>query len=647
MAKQIKYKEDARRILKQGLDKVANAVKVTLGPKGRNVVLGSGFGSPTITNDGVSIAKEIELEDTVENIGAEIIKEVASKTNDIAGDGTTSAVLLCQAIATEGLKNVAAGANPLSLRKGIILGKDAILSALKEMSKPISTHEEISQVATISAQDSEIGNLIAEIMGEVGKDGVITVEESKTFGLSKEIVKGLQFDRGYISHYMVSNAEKMESVLEDPYILITDKKIASLPEILPILEKIIKTGKKELVIIADDVEGDALSTLIVNKLRGIFHALAIKSPGFGDRKKEMLEDIACVTGGQVISEEKGMKLENIELEMLGHARRVISTKENTTIVEGKGSKEELSTRINQIKAEIKNATSDFDKEKLQERLAKLSGGVGVLKVGAATEVEQKAKQHKIEDSLHATRAAVEEGIVAGGGVALLRASASLENITLEGDEQTGINILKRAVEEPIRQISQNAGIDGAVVVQKVKEGKGEFGFNAATMVYEDLIKEGFNMADQTLGVDIGGVIINRTLKGDSYPPLPDVFEVLKNLREKKFGNIILVSHADSDLRMKMLDWLLRQDFHRKTGISFLNIHFSRKRSEKVAICRKYKVTHFIDDRTEVLGHLLGSGIKSLYLFQGRQDEMKSNMHILPFIKQVASWQEIAKELLGE
>ncbi|OGZ63802.1 MAG: chaperonin GroL [Candidatus Staskawiczbacteria bacterium RIFCSPLOWO2_01_FULL_40_39] len=490
MAKKIIFKEDARKALKNGLDKVANAVKVTLGPKGRNVVLGSGFGSPTITNDGVSIAKEIELEDAIENIGAEIIKEVASKTNDIAGDGTTSAVLLTQAIATEGLKNVAAGANPLALRKGIVKGKDAIIASLKEMSKKINTKEEVSQVATISAQDKEVGDLIAEVMEDVGKDGVITVEESKTFGLSKEIVKGLQFDRGYISHYMVSNAEKMESVLEDPYILITDKKIASLPEILPILEKIIKTGKKELVIIADDVEGDALSTLIVNKLRGIFHALAIKSPGFGDRKKEMLEDIACVTGGQVISEEKGMKLENIELEMLGHARRVISTKENTTIVEGKGSKEELSTRINQIKAEIKNATSDFDKEKLQERLAKLSGGVGVLKVGAATEVEQKAKQHKIEDSLHATRAAVEEGIVAGGGVALLRASASLENITLEGDEQTGINILKRAVEEPIRQISQNAGIDGAVVVQKVKEGKGEFGFNAATMVYEDLIKAG-------------------------------------------------------------------------------------------------------------------------------------------------------------
>ena len=490
MAKQIKYKEDARKLLKNGLDKVANAVKVTMGPKGRNVVLGSSFGSPTITNDGVSIAKEIELEDIMENIGAEIIKEVASKTNDIAGDGTTSAVLLTQAIATEGLKNVAAGANPLALRKGIVKGKDAIIAALKEMSKAISTKEEISQVATISAQDKEMGDLIAQVIEEVGKDGVITVEESKTFGLSKEIVKGLQFDKGYISPYMVSNPEKMEAALEDPYILITDKKIAALQEILPLLEKIVKSGKKELVIIADDVEGDALTTLIVNRLRGIFTALAIKSPGFGDRKKEMLEDIACVTGGQVISEEKGMKLENVELEMLGRARKIISAKENTTIVEGKGDKGQIEQRIGQIRKEIKDATSDFDKEKLQERLAKLSGGVGVIKVGAATEVEQKAKQHKLEDALHATRAAVEEGIVPGGGVALLRSLAALETIKLEGDEQTGINILKRALEEPIRQISQNAGIDGAVVVQKVKEGTGEFGFNAQTMAYEDLIKAG-------------------------------------------------------------------------------------------------------------------------------------------------------------
>ena len=490
MSKRIIFKEDARKALKMGLDKVANAVKVTLGPKGRNVVLGSSYGSPTITNDGVSIAKEIELEDATENIGAEIIKEVASKTNDTAGDGTTSAVVLTQAIATEGLKNVAAGANPLALRKGIIKAKDAIVSALKTMSKKISTKEEISQVATISAEDREMGDLIALAMEEVGKDGVITVEESKTFGLSKEIVKGLQFDRGYISHYMVSNTEKMEAAMEDAHILITDKKISSLQEILPLLEKIIKSGKKELVVLADDVDGDALATLIVNKLRGIFNALAIKAPGFGDKKKEMLEDIACVTGGQVISEEKGMKLENVELTMLGRARRVIATKDNTTIVEGKGEKTEIEKRISQIRANIQSATSDFDKDKFQERLAKLSGGVGVIKVGAATEVEQKAKQHKLEDALHATRAAVEEGIVAGGGVALLRASLSLESLGGEGDEKTGIAILKRAVEEPIRQIAQNAGIDGAVVLQKVKEGQGEFGFNAAKMVYEDLIKAG-------------------------------------------------------------------------------------------------------------------------------------------------------------
>ncbi len=498
MAKKIIYKEDARKALKAGLDKVANAVKVTMGPKGRNVVLGQSFGSPTITNDGVSIAKEIELEDAMENIGAEIIKEVASKTNDVAGDGTTASVVLTQAIATEGLKNVAAGANPLALRKGIVKGKDAIVLSLKAMSKTISSREEISQVATISAQDTQMGDLIAEVMMEVGKDGVITVEESKTFGLSKEIVKGLQFDRGYISPYMVSNSEKMEAVLEDPYILITDKKISSLQEILPLLEKIIKTGKKELVIIADDVDGDALTTLIVNRLRGMFTALAIKAPGFGDSKKQMLQDIAIVTGGKVISQEVGMKLETAELDMLGHARRVIATKENTTIVEGKGEKSLIEQRVFGLRKEIENATSGFDKDKLQERLAKLAGGVGVLKVGAATEVEQKAKQHKLEDALNATRAAIEEGIVPGGGVALLRALQSLETIKLEGDEATGVNILKRALEEPIRQIAENAGIDGAVVVAKVKEsfgaaqdkGNENFGFNAQTMVYEDLIKAG-------------------------------------------------------------------------------------------------------------------------------------------------------------
>lgn len=492
--KQITYSEDARKKLKNGLDKVANAVKVTLGPKGRNVVLSSSYGSPTITNDGVTIAKDIELEDRIENIGAEIIKEVASKTNDIAGDGTTSAVLLCQAIATEGLKNVAAGANPLALRKGIIKAKDAVILALKEMSKPITTKDEKAQVATISAGDTEMGNLIAEVMEEVGRDGVITTEESKTFGLSKEIVKGLQFDKGYISGYMATNAEKMEASFEDPYILITDRKISSLQEILPLLEKLLKAGKKELVIIADDVDGDALTTLIVNKIRGIFSALAVKAPGFGDTKKEILEDIAIVTGAEVISEVKGMKLENTEIEMLGQARRIISTKENTTIVEGKGEKTKIEERVAFIKKLIEQSNSEFDKNKLKERLAKLSGGVGVIKVGAATEVEQKAKQLKLEDALHATKAAVEEGIVPGGGVALLRTLSALEKLQLEGDEKTGLNILKRAIEEPVRQIAENAGIDGAVVVQKVKDGgldgQLDFGFNAGDMIYENLIKAG-------------------------------------------------------------------------------------------------------------------------------------------------------------
>jgi len=490
MAKQIIFQEEARKKLKTGAEKLADAVRVTLGPKGRNVVLDKGFGVPVITNDGVSIAKEIELEDRVENLGAEIVKEVAEKTNDIAGDGTTTAVVLASAIISEGLKNVTAGANPLAIKKGIEKGAEKVVEGLKKMSKKISTKEEISQVATISAESGEIGNLIAEIMEEVGKDGVITIEESKTFGLQKEIVKGLQFDRGYNSHYMVTDPERMEAAYEDPYILVTDKKISSLNEIVPVLEKVAQSGKKELVIIADDVDGDALATLVVNKLRGIFNGLAIKAPGFGDRKKEALQDIAIITGAQFISEEAGLKLENVKVEMLGSARRIVSTKENTTIIEGKGKKEDVDARIGQIKAEIKSAESDFDKEKLQERLAKLAGGVAVIKVGAATEVEQKAKQHKTEDALSATRAAIEEGVVAGGGVALLRAVVALEGVEADGDEKTGMNILQKALEEPIRQISKNAGIDGAVVVQKVKEGQGSFGFNAEKMIYEDLMKSG-------------------------------------------------------------------------------------------------------------------------------------------------------------
>ena len=492
MAKQIEYSEAARKKLKQGVDKLANAVKVTLGPKGRNVVLESSFGPPTITNDGVTIAKEIELEDKTENLGAEIVKEVASKTNDVAGDGTTTAVLLTQAIVTEGLKNVTAGANPLAIKRGIAKAKDKVVEALKKMSKKVAGREEIAQVATISAEDSDMGNLIAEVFEEVGKDGVITVEESKTFGLQKEIVKGLQFDRGYISPYMINNAERMEAVYENPYILVTDRKISSLNEILPILEKLAQVGKKELVIIADEVEGDALATLVVNKLRGVFNTLAIKAPGFGDRKKEMLADIACVTGAQLISEETGMKLEDVKQEMLGQARKVVSTKENTTIIEGKGSKEEIDARIKQIKKEIETTDSEFDKEKLQERLAKLTGGVAVIKVGAATEVEQKARQHKIEDALAATRAAVEEGIVPGGGVALLKTVESLESLESEGDEKIGVDILKRALEAPIRQIAKNAGQEGSVVVDQVRKNKEKesFGFNARTGAFEDLMEAG-------------------------------------------------------------------------------------------------------------------------------------------------------------
>jgi len=495
MSKQILFGENARKKLKSGVDQIANAIKVTLGPKGRFVVLGKSYGAPEICDDGVTIAKEIELKDKIENLGAEIIKEVAEKTNDAAGDGTTTAVVLAQAIVSEGLKNVAAGASPQALKKGVEKGVKAVVDNLKKIKKDISgKKEEIAQVATISAGDPEIGNLIAEVMSEVGKDGVVTVEESKKFGLEKEIVKGLQFDKGYVSPYMVTDAERMEAVLEEPYILITDKKISAIADILPVLEKVAQAGKKELVIIAEEIEGEALATLLVNKLRGIFNALAIKSPGFGDRKKEMLEDIATVAATKVISEEIGLKLENISIEDLGTARKVLSTKERTTIIGGVDVNDSKNTRvrdrINQIKNEIKTADSSFDKEKLQERLAKLSGGVAVIKVGAATEVEQKAKQRKTEDALNATRAAAEEGILPGGGVALLRCLPVLNELKLEGDEKTGINILKIALESPIRQLAQNSGMDGAVVAQRVKEGSENFGFNAETLEYEDLIQSG-------------------------------------------------------------------------------------------------------------------------------------------------------------
>ena len=490
MAKQILFNEKARQALKRGVDKLADAVKVTLGPRGKNVVLDKGFGTPQIVNDGVTIAKEIELEDKFENIGAELVKEVASKTNDVAGDGTTTATVLAQAIVAEGLKNVAAGSNPILIKSGIEKGVKAIVEELQRMRQDISTKEERQQVASISANDPEIGRVIAEAMEEVGPEGVITVEESQTFGMQKEIVEGMQFDRGLLSSYMITNAERMEAVYEDPYILITDKKISALNDILPLLEKLAQSGRKELVIIAEEVDGEALATLVVNKLRGTFSTLAIKAPGFGDRRKEMLEDIAALTGGKVITEDLGLKIENTEITDLGQARRVVATKENTTIIEGKGDEEKIKARVGQIKKEIETIESEFDKEKLQERLAKLSGGVAVLKVGAATETEIKEKKLRIEDALAATKAAVAEGIVVGGGVALLRASKTLDGVKVEGEEEIGVDILRRALLEPVRQIANNAGKNGDVVVEEVKRQPGNYGYNVVTDKYEDLIEAG-------------------------------------------------------------------------------------------------------------------------------------------------------------
>jgi chaperonin GroEL len=490
MAKQILFSEKARQALKRGIDKLADAVKVTLGPRGKNVVLDKGFGTPQIVNDGVTIAKEIELEDKFENLGAELVKEVASKTNDVAGDGTTTATVLAQAIFSEGIKNVAAGANPILIKSGIEKGVKAIVEELQRMKQDISTKEERQQVASISANDPEIGRVIAEAMEEVGPEGVITVEESQTFGMQKEVVEGMQFDKGLLSSYMITNAERMEAVYEDPYILITDKKISALGDILPLLEKLAQSGRKEIVIIAEDVDGEALATLVVNKLRGTFNALAIKAPGFGDRRKEMLEDIAVLTGGKVISEDVGLKIENTEIGDLGQARRVVATKENTTIVEGKGDEEKIKARVAQIKKEIETTESEFDKEKLQERLAKLSGGVAVLKVGAATETEIKEKKLRIEDALAATKAAVAEGIVVGGGVALLRASKILDGVKAEGEEGVGVEILRRAMLEPVRQIAANAGKNGDVVVEEVKRQPGNYGYNAVADKYEDLVEAG-------------------------------------------------------------------------------------------------------------------------------------------------------------
>jgi chaperonin GroEL len=490
MAKDIKFNEEARHGLAAGVGKLADAVKVTLGPKGRYVVLEKKFGAPTITNDGVTIAREIDLEDTIENMGAQLVKEVAVKTNDVAGDGTTTATLLASVIVDEGLRNVTAGTNPLALRRGIDAAVDASVEAIKANSKIVGGKEDIAHVGTISAGDAVIGEKIAEAMDVVGKDGVITVEESQTFGIDIETVEGMQFDKGYLSHYMVTDNDRMEAVLSDPLILIINSKITNIQEMLPLLEKVMQAGK-QLLIIAEDVEGEALATLILNKLRGTFSAVAVKAPGFGDRRKAQLEDIAVITGGQVITEELGLTLENAELNMLGRAKTVVVTKESTTIVGGEGTKDDITGRVNRIKGEIENSDSDFDREKLQERLAKLSGGVAVIKVGAATEVELKEKKLRVEDALQATRAAVEEGIVAGGGVAFVNAAAALDKITgLDTDELVGVDIIRRALNAPLRSIAANAGFEGSVVVEKVKDLDVGHGLNAATGEYGDMLKMG-------------------------------------------------------------------------------------------------------------------------------------------------------------
>ncbi|MEC3652988.1 chaperonin GroEL [Bacillus subtilis] len=489
MAKEIKFSEEARRAMLRGVDALADAVKVTLGPKGRNVVLEKKFGSPLITNDGVTIAKEIELEDAFENMGAKLVAEVASKTNDVAGDGTTTATVLAQAMIREGLKNVTAGANPVGVRKGMEQAVAVAIENLKEISKPIEGKESIAQVAAISAADEEVGSLIAEAMERVGNDGVITIEESKGFTTELEVVEGMQFDRGYASPYMVTDSDKMEAVLDNPYILITDKKITNIQEILPVLEQVVQQGKP-LLLIAEDVEGEALATLVVNKLRGTFNAVAVKAPGFGDRRKAMLEDIAVLTGGEVITEDLGLDLKSTQIAQLGRASKVVVTKENTTIVEGAGETDKISARVTQIRAQVEETTSEFDREKLQERLAKLAGGVAVIKVGAATETELKERKLRIEDALNSTRAAVEEGIVSGGGTALVNVYNKVAAVEAEGDAQTGINIVLRALEEPIRQIAHNAGLEGSVIVERLKNEEIGIGFNAATGEWVNMIEKG-------------------------------------------------------------------------------------------------------------------------------------------------------------
>ncbi|MCS6774865.1 MAG: chaperonin GroEL [Anaerolineae bacterium] len=496
MAKQLIFNEEARRSLKRGVDILATAVATTLGPKGRNVALDKKYGAPTVTHDGVTVAKEIELADPYENMGAQLLKEAATKTNDIAGDGTTTATVLAQIIVNEGLKNVAAGANPMLIKHGIEAGVEKVVEFLKEMAIEVNTKDQIEQVATISAQDPEIGKLIAEVMDKVGKDGVITVEESKSLNFETEYVEGMEFDRGYISPYFITNPERMEAEIKDPYILIHDKKISAAQDLIPLLEKLVQRGKRDLVIIAEDVDGEALATLVLNKLRGMLNVLAVKAPGFGDRRKAMLQDIAILTGGQVITEEMGRKLEGVTIEDLGRADRVVSTKDDTTIIGGKGDEKRIKARIEEIRVEIERSTSDYDREKLQERLAKLAGGVAVIRVGAATETELKEKKHRVEDALSATRAAVEEGIVPGGGVALLQAVKALESVKMpHDDEQVGVNILRRALEEPMRRIVANAGLDGSVVVQQVRtlsqdKDKKYFGYDVIKGEYVDMIKAG-------------------------------------------------------------------------------------------------------------------------------------------------------------
>jgi len=494
-AKLVVYDEEARRALKRGVDALASAVKTTLGPKGRNVALDKKFGAPTVTHDGVTVARDIELEDPFENMGAQLLKEAATKTEDVAGDGTTTATVLAQAILHEGFKNVTAGANPMQIKHGLEKATQAVVEAVKKAAIPVKGREEIGQVASISANDLEIGDLIADVMDKVGKDGVITVEEGRGLAYETEYVEGMQFDRGYISAYFVTNADRMESVLEEPYILITDKKISAIADIVPTLEKVLQAGKKDLLIIAEDIDGEALATLVVNKLRGVINVLAVKAPGFGDRRKEMLRDIAILSGGKVISEEVGRKLDSVQLEDLGQARRVVATKDDTTLIEGKGDQTEIQGRMKQIKAQIEETTSDYDKEKLQERLAKLAGGVAIIKVGAGTEVELKEKKHRVEDALSATRAAVEEGIVPGGGVVLLNAQKALANLKLEGDEAVGVTIMRRALEEPMRQIAMNGGYDGSVVIETVRRHQTEkknakLGFNVLTGEYVDMVAEG-------------------------------------------------------------------------------------------------------------------------------------------------------------